>query len=75
MSVRPHGATQLPLEEFSLNLLFWYFSKICRENSVKHLTMMYSLTLNIHDQVKENEMGGVCDYVGEQSHGFWWVNL
>jgi hypothetical protein len=32
LSVRPHGTTQLPLDGFSLNLLFDDFSKICREN-------------------------------------------
>jgi len=28
----PHGTTRLPQDGFSLNLLFDYFSKICREN-------------------------------------------
>ena len=32
-SVRPHGTTRLPLDGFSLNLTFEYFSKICPENS------------------------------------------
>jgi hypothetical protein len=32
LSVRPHGTTRLPLDGFSLNLIFGYFSKICREN-------------------------------------------
>ena len=32
-SVRPHGTTRLPLDEFSWNLIFECFSKICRENS------------------------------------------
>ena len=33
--VRPQGITRLPLEGFSRNLIFQYFffSKICRENS------------------------------------------
>jgi hypothetical protein len=31
-SVRPHGTTLLPLDEFSWRLIFEYFSKICREN-------------------------------------------
>jgi hypothetical protein len=31
--VCPHGTSRLPLEEFSWNLMFGYFSKICRENS------------------------------------------
>jgi len=31
--VRPHLTTRLPLEEFSWNLIFDYFSKICRGNS------------------------------------------
>ena len=31
-SVRPHGTTRLPLDRFSLNLIFEYFSKICRED-------------------------------------------
>jgi hypothetical protein len=29
MSVRPHGTTRLPLDGFSLNLIFEDFSKIC----------------------------------------------
>jgi len=33
LSVRPHGTTQLPLDVFSRNLVFEYFSKICRGNS------------------------------------------
>jgi hypothetical protein len=33
MSVRPHGTTRLPLDRFSWNLIFAYFSKICEENS------------------------------------------
>jgi len=33
MSMRPHGANRLPLDGFSWNLTFEYFSKICRENS------------------------------------------
>jgi hypothetical protein len=32
-SVRPHDTTGLPVDEFSLNLIFEYLSKICRENS------------------------------------------
>jgi len=31
--VRPHGTTRIPLDGFSLNLIFEYFSKICREIS------------------------------------------
>ena len=27
-----HGTTRLPIDAFSLNLIFEYFSKICREN-------------------------------------------
>ena len=33
VSVLPHDKTRLPLEGFSLNLIFAYFSKACRENS------------------------------------------
>jgi hypothetical protein len=33
ISVRPHGTARLPLNGFSRNLIFEYFSKICRENS------------------------------------------
>jgi hypothetical protein len=33
VSVRLHGATRLPLDGFSLNLIFEYYSKICLENS------------------------------------------
>ena len=32
-SVRPRGIPRLPLEGFSRNLIFEYFSKIRRENS------------------------------------------
>jgi hypothetical protein len=32
-SVHPHGTTRLPVEEFSWNFMFEYFSKTCRENS------------------------------------------
>jgi hypothetical protein len=32
-SVRPHGTTRLPLDGFSLNLIFECFSKIYREKS------------------------------------------
>ena len=32
LSVRSHGTALLPLDGFSLNLMFMYFSKICREN-------------------------------------------
>ena len=31
--VLPHGTTRFPLDEFSRNLIFEYFSKICHENS------------------------------------------
>ena len=33
LTVRPHTTTWLPLNGFSWNLEFEYFSKICRENS------------------------------------------
>jgi hypothetical protein len=33
LSVRPRVITRLPLEEFSWNLIFEYFSKICPVNS------------------------------------------
>ena len=36
LSVCPHGTARLPLKEFLLNLIFQYFSKICRENSKFH---------------------------------------
>jgi hypothetical protein len=32
-SVRPHGTTRLPLDRFLWNLIYEYFSKVCRENS------------------------------------------
>ena len=32
-SIRPREAAGLPLEEFSLNLMFDYFYRLCRENS------------------------------------------
>ena len=32
-SVCPHGTTRLPLDGFSLNLIFEYFSKMCQEIS------------------------------------------
>jgi hypothetical protein len=33
LSVRPHGTARFPLKGLSWNLIFKYFSKICRENS------------------------------------------
>jgi hypothetical protein len=36
MSARPPARTPLPLNEFSLNLLFDYISKICGEKSDKN---------------------------------------
>ena len=33
LSVSPHGTARLPQDGFSRNLIFAYFSKICRENS------------------------------------------
>jgi hypothetical protein len=33
LSVRPHATTRLPLYVFSLNLIFGYFTIVCRENS------------------------------------------
>jgi len=33
LSVCPHGKTGLPMDGFSLNLIFKYFSNICRENT------------------------------------------
>ena len=33
LSVRPHGTTRLPLDGLSWNLMFCYFSEICRGNS------------------------------------------
>jgi hypothetical protein len=33
-SVCPHDATGLPLDGFSLNLMFYYFSRNCEENLV-----------------------------------------
>ena len=32
-SIRSHRTTRFPLNEFSRNLIFEYFSKICRKNS------------------------------------------
>jgi hypothetical protein len=32
LSARLQGKTQLPLDGFSLSLIFEYFSKICRKN-------------------------------------------
>ena len=32
-SVHPRGTTRFPQDEFSRNLVFEYFSKICRQNS------------------------------------------
>jgi hypothetical protein len=34
LTVRPHGTSPLPPDACSRNLIFVYFSKICRENSV-----------------------------------------
>jgi len=33
LSVRPHGITRLPLDGFSLSLIFEDFSKLCRDKS------------------------------------------
>jgi len=33
-SIRPHGTARLTLDGFSLNFIFRYFSKICREVQV-----------------------------------------
>ena len=33
LSVTPHGTTRLPLDGFLWNLIFEYFSKLCRQNS------------------------------------------
>ena len=33
LSVRPRGTSRLPLDGFSLNLIFVYFSKIFREDT------------------------------------------
>ena len=33
LSACPHGTTRRPLDRFPWNLIFEYFSKICRENS------------------------------------------
>jgi len=32
-SVHPHGTARLPLDEYSWNLVFQYFSKIYQDNS------------------------------------------
>jgi hypothetical protein len=45
-SVCPHGTTQLPLGGFLLNLIFWYFSKYCRENANFH--KVTSITGSLH---------------------------
>ena len=37
LCVPPHGTTRLPLDGFSWNLMFEYFSKICGENSIVSL--------------------------------------
>jgi hypothetical protein len=34
LSTRPHGTTRLPLDVFSWNCIFEYFSKICRKIQV-----------------------------------------
>ena len=36
LSFLTHGATHLPLDVFSCNLIFEYFSKLFRENSSVH---------------------------------------
>ena len=51
--VCPHETTRLPLGGFSWNLIFEYFSKICRENSIfikiwqKYRAALY-MKSNIH---------------------------
>ena len=34
LPVRPHGTTHLPFDGFSRNLIFEYFLKISRDNSI-----------------------------------------
>jgi hypothetical protein len=49
LSVSPHGTTRLPLDGFLWNLVFQYFSKLCRQNfySIKirqELRLLYMKT-------------------------------
>ena len=45
LSVCPHGTTRLPLGRFSWDLIFEYFSKICRENSSSIKTWLTRVTV------------------------------
>jgi hypothetical protein len=46
VSVRPHGTNRLPLNGFSLNLVYDYFSRISRETFDWNLTRM---TVTLHE--------------------------
>jgi hypothetical protein len=52
MPVCPHGITRLPLDVFSCNLIFEYFSKMCLENSnfnkVWQVLLVLFMTTNLH---------------------------
>jgi hypothetical protein len=51
-SFRPHGTIRLPLDRFSRNLMFRYFSKICSENSSFIKIWQEQWVLYIKDQYK-----------------------
>jgi hypothetical protein len=63
--IRPHGTTRLPLDGFSLKLIFGYFSKVCRDilsviksdNSNGHFTwrpmcIYYNISLSSSENKK-----------------------
>ena len=47
MSVRPRGTVRLPLDRFSLNLIFKYFSKLSRE--FKFHENMTRMAVSLHE--------------------------
>jgi hypothetical protein len=49
LPVRPHLKTRLPLNDFSWNLTFEYFSKVYRENS--SFIKILQEHVNIYDNV------------------------
>ena len=50
LSIRPHATTRFPLEGFWWNLIFWAFSKICRENS-SFIEIRLWITRSLHKDI------------------------
>ena len=62
VSVRPHGSTRLPLGGFPQNLIFEYFSKLCRKIKISlqldknNVRVLYVATccMYVHDNISLN---------------------